>query len=388
MTEVRELTNDQLEVAGRLTALAFGTAADVTPERLRRWQDEHVVAPRLGAFDGDRLVATAQIRPYRQWYLGRTVPVGGIGGVAVAPADRGRGIASDLMRALLPRMRAAGQVISVLYPSVPGLYRRTGWETAGTLTEFEFAPSALAAVPVPDPTVRIREAGKDDVETVVYLYQQVGEQGTGLFTRDGPMFSADEMLTLDGVVIAERDGQACGYTSYTREVGRLVVHDLICDDLAAGAALLRHLASWGTVTKTLRMRVLDPDLLTFALPLPLGAPVYVDRWMARIVDAGPAMAARGWPDGLTISIDFDVTDPDAPWNAGRYRLVIADGEAQWEPGGTGAVGVHIRALASLYSSYASAAALRRAGLLTGGPADLAAVDAAFAGPRPQLLDAF
>ncbi len=388
MTDVRELTDDELETAGRLTALAFGTAADLTPARLRHLRDQQVVAPRLGAFEGDRLVATAQIRPYRQWYLGREVAVGGIGGVAAAPADRGRGVASDLMRALLPRMRAAGQTVSVLYPSVPGFYRRLGWETAGTLTEFELAPAALAGAPRPDPAVRVREAGKDDRDALAAVYRRVGEQGTGLFTRDGPMFSDVDHLALDGVVLAERDGHVGAYTSYTKKPDGLVVHDLIGDDPQAGAALLRHLSTWAPVARTLRVRVLDADQLTFAVPMPLGAPVVVDRWMARIVDAGPAMAARGWPVGLRIGLDLDVTDPDAPWNAGRHRLVVEDGEARWERGGTGAVALHVRALASLYSSYSTAPALRRAGLLTAEPADLAAVDAAFAGPRPQLLDAF
>ncbi len=388
MTEVRELTDDELEIAGRLTALAFGTAADITPARLRQWRDQHVVAPRLGGFEDDRLVATAQIRPYRQWYLGREVAVGGIGGVAVAPADRGRGVASDLMRALLPRMRAAGQAVSVLYPSLPGFYRRLGYESAGTLTEFELSPSAFGGTPRPDPSVRVREAGKDDREALVAVYRRVGEQGTGLFTREGPMFSDVDHLALDGVVIAERDGQVGAYTTYTKKPDGLVVHDLIGDDPQAGAALLRHLSTWAPVAKTLRLRVLDADQLVFAVPMPLGAPVVVDRWMARIVDAGPAMEARGWPVGLRATLDLDITDPDAPWNSGRHRLVVADGDAHWEPGGTGSVALHIRALASLYSSYSTAPALRRAGLLTADPADLAAVDAAFAGPRPQLLDAF
>jgi Sterol carrier protein domain len=49
----------------------------------------------------------------------------------------------------------------------------------------------------------------------------------------------------------------------------------------------------------------------------------------------------------------------------------------------------VGALASLYSGWSSSALLARAGLLAGGSAaDRAALDAAFAGPAPWLLDEF
>ena len=66
---------------------------------------------------------------------------------------------------------------------------------------------------------------------------------------------------------------------------------------------------------------------------------------------------------------------------------MSKGEGRLEPGGEGRVAMGLGAFASLYSGWASCAALARTGLLRGGSqADRAALDAAFGGPSPWMLD--
>jgi hypothetical protein len=49
----------------------------------------------------------------------------------------------------------------------------------------------------------------------------------------------------------------------------------------------------------------------------------------------------------------------------------------------------VNGFSSLYTGWATTAALERAGLLTGGsPAERAALDAAFGGATPWMLDEF
>jgi predicted acetyltransferase len=84
---------------------------------------------------------------------------------------------------------------------------------------------------------------------------------------------------------------------------------------------------------------------------------------------------------------LQLVDGVAPWNDGRFVLRVADGEGKLSPGGTGDVHMSINALASLYTGWASASVLAAAGLVHhAGRADLAGLDAAFAGPRPYLFD--
>jgi len=68
-------------------------------------------------------------------------------------------------------------------------------------------------------------------------------------------------------------------------------------------------------------------------------------------------------------------------------LRVEGGEGKLTPGGTGDVHLSVNALASLYTGWATAPVLAAAGLLHhAGPRDIAALDAAFAGPRPYLFD--
>jgi predicted acetyltransferase len=111
--------------------------------------------------------------------------------------------------------------------------------------------------------------------------------------------------------------------------------------------------------------------------------------MLRLVDAAQAIAARGYPPGVRATVALELADDECPANAGRFVLVVADGSGRLERGGRGDVRLGVGAFASLYSGWASAATLARTGLLAGAAdADLAALDAAFAGSSPWLLDEF
>ena len=49
-------------------------------------------------------------------------------------------------------------------------------------------------------------------------------------------------------------------------------------------------------------------------------------WMLRVVDAPAAIAARGFPPGVSVSVPLAVHDQARPANAGRWQLTVADGK--------------------------------------------------------------
>jgi predicted acetyltransferase len=107
-------------------------------------------------------------------------------------------------------------------------------------------------------------------------------------------------------------------------------------------------------------------------------------WMLRVVDAPAAIAARGFPAGVSISVPLVINDHTRPANNGRWQLTVSDGKGvliQNEVGilpGAHALTLGARGLAALYAGT-PVPALRLAGLASGGvPETGAALDAAFA----------
>jgi predicted acetyltransferase len=67
--------------------------------------------------EGDRIVAAAGARDFRQWWGGRELGMSGIWGVVTMPEHRGGGLATRADTELLEAARARGQTLSVLYPA-------------------------------------------------------------------------------------------------------------------------------------------------------------------------------------------------------------------------------------------------------------------------------
>ncbi len=385
---VRALGPNDRDQAWALGRLAFGGDPSQGPP------DNLPADNGLGLLDeSGRLVGKARLRQYDQWWGGRRVPMGGVAGVAIHPDVRGIGAASRLVRALLPIMQEHGQAVSALFPTAVGLYRPLGWELVGSLDETLVSARELRAAG--DPVgVSVRSAGPEDVEAVHDLYTWYGQTSAGLLSRDGPEFSEgpDGMLRHDVVALAEgEDGSLLGYASYNRGRGygrdsTLRVSEVVTRSGEAGAALVRSLGSWDSVVGQVSWRG-PTDELSLILPGPVPAPSRVQPWMLRIVDASSAIALRGFAPAANVDAQFALVDPDVLGHDGAWRLVVADGRGLLERSDRTAdlPLLHIRGLALLYAGAADTGLLQRAGLLD---RPVPTLDAAFAGPRPRLLDYF
>ena len=219
--------------------------------------------------------------------------------------------------------------------------------------------------------------------------------GNGHLERSGPLFPDDPVAELDGVTLAVGpDGEVEGYVGWDRGEGygrdaRLIAYDVVGRTGRATTALVIALGTWSAVTPTLSLRLPDPDPVAWLLPTAVPTIRSVQPWMLRLVDAPRAVAARGWPAHLQVTLELDLRDDTCPWNAGRFRLEVERGAGRLTPGGRGSTALGPRGLALLYGGGVSPALLRRAGLLEGGDrADDQALDALAAGPRPALLDYF
>lgn len=339
-----------------------------------------------------RVVAVLGIHRFRAFYFGRPVPAGGIAAVGVPPESRGAGVAAELMTRAIREMREDGTPTSILYASTQRLYRRVGYEQAGT--HFRWSIPLGALLPG-SRDLELRAADPDDLETLGPLRSRWVALGHGetdrpaVFWRD--MKPPGEPAY--AYVVGPEDAPE-GYVFYYQARNPVGGHDLRVGDLVAltPAALARiwtFFADHRSLARHVHWRAGPDDPSLLHLPEQTWRPEEALRWMLRIHDPVAALTARGWPVGVGGEVHFEIADATIPENAGRCVLRVADGRAEVEPdAGRGDLKLDVRALAPLYTGLHSASALRRAGRIDASAAAAASADALFASPHPSLSDRF
>jgi predicted acetyltransferase len=204
---------------------------------------------------------------------------------------------------------------------------------------------------------------------------------------------------VDGLTLVERDGQLVGSATWRRGAGYgddaiLQVPDLLAVNRDAASHLCAVLGSWGTVTPTVRLRLLPwPDPVQSVLPMERLRVRQLDTWMHRPVDLVAAVGARGWATGTNTAITFRLRDPLLEWNDRIWRLEAADGKVLLSPGHArdeAVVDLHVRGWSLLWCGAARARHLRTIGWINGGTtSDDRVLDTIFgAGGPAGLLDYF
>src|SRR6266542_4197069 len=141
--QVRKIKVDELEPF----LLASELASSVVPDRDEIERERSIAEPErnFAAFAGPDIVGTAGAFTMPITIPGGELVTGYLTLVGVLPTHRRRGIAAELMRALLDDARERGELFSVLYASEGGIYGRYGYGlgTIGLTLRIETARSAF-----------------------------------------------------------------------------------------------------------------------------------------------------------------------------------------------------------------------------------------------------
>lgn len=330
--------------------------------------------------------------PMGQWFGGRSVSMVGVAGVVINPEFRGGGIATRMMQHAVGEMYEQGFALSALFPSTQSLYRRAGYEAAGSWFEIR-VPAKL--IPKGRRDLPVRPFQPADLKAIQNVYAGVAQRSQGYLDR-GPYIweriqrSVDE--TFHGYVI-EDDGEITGYIFYHMEYEQgWRYRMLLTDFVAANSSALERLYGFLTDYKTMSSEIVwegsphDPLLSLF--PEQSFEVSLKEYWMLRVINLKKALEERGWPIAVQAEIHLDVDDPHIPQNHGKWILKVENGRAQVSPGGTGRVQTDIRGMAMLYSGFQSPQTLRALGALQGTEEDLAICATLFSGALPSMLDLF
>lgn len=331
-------------------------------------------------------VACAALLNTSHTFAGGEVPSASIAHVAIAPEARGTGLARPFMSALCDAARDRGAAMVSLFASARPVYRKCGFELAGSEMVYE---ADLSVVPVRSDAAF--EALDPRDPRILAAYRRKALAGAGLITREAVHWAellrppTDGLATfgfggadLDAYVILDAQGEAC-----------LQVRDWFAADGAAATAILAFLGRFRSVYPVTRWHGGPQDDLAGAMPDKGWRLVHQEEWLANVVEPAAALAARRYlPERATLAIRL--TGPEGA-NAAPLILDIEDGTGRVTEGGREGlptVTVQRAAFARLFTGFRSATALARQGVLSGDDRALRTCDLAFAGPAPWVAEHF
>lgn len=377
----RALAASEFDQFFQLDELAFGSAP---PSEAALEIDKRLLERdrTIGVFDSSQLVGGASIFSMQMTVSGGRIPMAGVSWVGVLPTHRRRGILSAMMRHQLHGLHeAGGEAVAGLTASEPPIYGRFGYGLASRVALLTI-PRQYGAVRMPAGweavTLRMLPTGESQ-EVCEEVYARQVPTRPGMLVRSAAWaaaYAADPEDWRAGrsklrTVLAERDGQAVGYTRYRvkREYGggavsgTVDVNELYADDAASYAVLLRYLTSIDLITSTVL-----PGIPLDAVPMHLLEHVRAaearvkDSLYIRLVDVDRALASRTY--ATQIDMVIEVADDLCPWNAGRWRLTGHEKNARCERTSAAAdISLGIRELGSAFLGGTSLASLGAAGLI-------------------------
>jgi predicted acetyltransferase len=328
-----------------------------------------------------------------QFFGGRSVRMAGIAAVGVSPDERGKGTATALMNGVVRELHEEGVALSALYPATERLYRRSGYEQAGSLLELQLP---LDAIHLNDRELPMRPLTEEDRPLVADIHCRHARRNSGNLDRIDanwtPIWTPRGQEATGYLLGPDDDPQ--GYILFTQKfvpsepMLTMFVSDHAFLTPAAGRRLLTFLGDHAAQIPKAFLRVGPGDPLMALVPEQRYRLRVIDHWMLRIVHLSSALTERGFDPGVSVELELDVADDLVEANAGRWVVRIEDGSAQVERGGRGDIQIDIRAFASLYSGHLSVETLRTAGWIDGPEGELARAQAAFAGPAPWMSDSF
>jgi len=319
--EIRPLRpGDDPDAQLDLSERAFGPGSAADRDRRVRSLSRLIAGGRyLGAFVGGRPAAGAAFQDMRQWWRGRPVPMAGVSSVKVAPEYRGRGIGRLLMTALLDEIAVQGYPLSALFPATMPLYRSLGWELAGARDTAVIPARSLARLIPPDvrppgdetaPAADLCRAGPGDADAVIAVLGRVHEAARDCGPVTWDRGSVADWLADPGLYAYLGEDGVLAYRWHNGNEGLFVERAEAVSGQTV-RALWTLLGSHASIADKV-YAMTGPASAFWWLTRERDADMrHRSRWMLRVVDAPAAIAARGFPAAISLSVPLCIAD-DAP----------------------------------------------------------------------------
>src|SRR5438874_2295684 len=264
--EVREPTEEELVGAWQMLTRSFNFPrtdeekwlASIGPlERCR-------VAV-TGSGDDREVAAFSRVRPFGQFFGGRSVKMAGYLPVGVGPEFRGRGLASVITADHYPVLRERGEVIAGLYPATTRLYRGVGFELGAVWSDRRLPIRSLQTI-ASVAGVEVRRAKRDDIPAIQACYAAHAPNHPGWLDRAEVWWNRILVEQWDErhvYVVDGEGGDLAGYIVYRQTADRertfgyqINVTEVVADEVDVALALWRLVGSSASMVDT--VTVLGP----------------------------------------------------------------------------------------------------------------------------------
>ena len=344
---VRKIRRNELKRCQELSALCFEYSmgkSKLTPEEYARSVIENPRSledvhwdNRWAAFedDGETMIATFVVIPWRAGFDGHETVMGGIGGVATLPHRRMSGAIRRCFEAALPDMHRSGMVLSYLYPFSNAFYRRFGYELACDAVNWRLR---LEGMPMPklQGTWHLCEPGNNrlaDIRAVSRVRQQryncmvIAGETEYLWLEDNPCVTKEHTY-----VYYDRHGEPRSYLSVPALPGKdLACSRFVFNDREGFLGLLALLKRFAADHSHASMLLpSDVDLRGLLPEFSLGSVerTVVQYGMARVINVEAALGMAKARGSGTLRIA--VSDDQIAENNGVF-------EVRYEPGAANVV---------------------------------------------------
>ena len=275
---------------------------------------------------------------------GGMLPVAGLTWVGVHPDFRRKGVLTAMLRHHVQQTHDEGVPMTALHASEPAIYGRHGYgqaavswwaklsrgqelKAAGLDDEAARVRTTFATITDPGATDRLR--ANDLAWAAVAPGLMVGDADFYAgFARQIPEHMRDKEPIR--ILWATVDGQDVGFAAFRRQQkwesgrpnGELEVLGM-AGKPAVRLALLRRLVDFDLTSSVAVNEIgADDPLWHWLGPRAVEAKIFDNVWL-RFVDLETVLPAREYADDCDVVVE--VTDPSAPWQAGRWRLKVSGG---------------------------------------------------------------
>lgn len=321
------------------------------------------------------------------WFAGRVVPACNIAHVAISPEYRGTGLAATILDVAAAEAVKRGAAIASLFASTRPLYRRSGFELAGSEIIYEADTSELYKLK--DRFQCRRVVGEDILSTIAPIYAEHCRTMTGVLERGLAHWNVltraagEELATF----VFEKEGEGIGYVVLdTGDPECLVLRDWAALSGTAARYILKFLGTFSTVYPRVRWHGAPQDALIFAMPDKGWRLVHQEEFLMRILSPKQALVARGYECG-SVSLRLDIVG-----DTERHSLLLSveNGFAACEEAVSAPadVTVGLAQFATLFSGFRSAYFLEKAGWIAGDSAAIKRCHDIFSGPSPWVGEHF